>query len=308
MENNSTQEKKTTFSSVIKNVFFLLLILQFLPSIFSNFRKHIMKSIKPKTEVGRLNISGAIVSSDFYVKQIKKFLKNDDIKALLVKVESPGGVPGSSQIVFEELKKFRKHKPVVVLVENICASGAYYIASAADKIIAPASSMVGSIGVYLQLPNFKELAEKWNIKFKFIKSGKFKTTGNPLKDLTAEEERYLQNLADENYYQFIKDVSDARGIDINENEIWANGKVFLASQAKEINLVDQIGTLTDAENVIKELAAIKTEIKFVTPKKATGLMKFFNPDADDAEQSLASNIAVFVHDTYLNLKTVFNLS
>ena len=242
MENNSTQKRKNNFSTIIKNLFFLLLILQFLPSVFYNLKKQVEKAIQPKTSIGRLNITGAITSSDFYVKQIKKFLKDDDIKALLVKVESPGGVPGSSQAVFEELKKFKKQKPVVVLVENLCASGAYYIAAAADKIIAPASSMVGSIGVYLQLPNLKELAEKWNIKFKFIKSGKFKTTGNPLKDLTDEEERYLQNLADENYYQFIKDVSDARNIDIKENEIWANGKIFLATQAKELSLIDKIGT------------------------------------------------------------------
>ena len=126
--------------------------------------------------------------------------------------------------------------------------------------------------------------------------------------MTEEEERYLQNLADENYYQFIKDVSDARNIDISESEIWANGKVFLASQAKEINLIDQIGTLTDAKNLIKKLADIKTDVKFVTPKKATGLMKLLNPDADNNGQSLSSNVACFIHDVYLSLATRFNIN
>ena len=312
-ESKLEPEKKKWSSNIfstVKNIFIILILLQFVPSAITNLKKYYKKAITPTTYVGKLNIKGVISDSTFHVKKIKSFLKDPEIKALLVKIESPGGTPGSSQAIYEELKKFRKEKPVVVLVENLCASGAYYVACAADQIYSPASALVGSIGVYLQVPNVKDLLEKWNIKFKFIQSGKFKTTGNPLKDLTAEEADYLQELADQNYIQFVNDVSESRKLNSKESDIWANGKIFIASKAKDLKLIDQIGTLSDAEIAIKELAKIDTEIKFVTPKRKPSLMRIFTSDDEngDEDSDFASKSANFLHAVYLNLMNKQNTS
>ena len=304
--------KKKNFMSVIKNIFYLLLILQFAPVIFNNIKNQIVKSITPKTYVGRLDIKNLITDSTFYVKKIKKFLKDDDIVALFLKIDCPGGTPGASQAVFEEIKRFREKKPVVVLTENVCASGGYYMAAAANKIVAPASALVGSIGVYMQVPNIKELLDKWNIEFNFVQSGEYKTAGNPLKKVDPKEIEYLQGLSDDNYKEFIKDMAEARNLDLRKEKVWANGRVFLAIKGKELGLIDEIGTQTRAEEVLKELADIETEIKFITPKRPTGLMKFFGKDdeADDG-QSLSSGIANFVssvmHKVYINLSSKQNI-
>ncbi|MBU4269966.1 signal peptide peptidase SppA [Candidatus Dependentiae bacterium] len=302
METENKKWSKSIFTT-IKNIFIIIILLQFVPSAISNIKKYYNKAVTPTTYVGKLNIKGVISDSTFYVKKIKSFLKDPEIKALLVKIECPGGTPGSSQAIYEELKKFKKEKPVVVLVENLCASGAYYVASAADQIISPASALIGSIGVYLQVPNVKELLDKWNIKFKFIQSGKFKTTGNPLKELTGEEESYLQELADQNYTQFVADVANSRNLDAKNSNIWANGQIFIATKAKELKLIDKIGTLTDAENAIKELAKIDTEIKFITPKRQTGLIRMFTADDEngDDDSDFASKSANFLHAVYSNL-------
>lgn len=305
---NSTKRKN--FTSVIKNIFYLLLILQFAPMIFTNLKHHFTKAITPKTYVGKLNISNLITDSTFYVKKIKKFYKDDDIVALFLKIDCPGGTPGASQAVFEEIKRFKEKKPVVVLTENVCASGGYYMAAAASKIVAPASALVGSIGVYMQIPNVKELLNKWNINFNIVQSGEFKTAGSPLKKVVPKEIEYLQNLSDENYKQFTKDMAEARNLDLKKDNIWANGKVFLATKGKELGLIDVIGSQSKAEEVLKELADIKTEIKFVTPKRPTGLMKLFGKeDEEDGDgQSFSSGISNFLsnvfYKTYLNLSHV----
>ncbi len=311
---NDNTKKKSNFTTIIKNIFYLLLILQFAPMIFTNLKHHFTKAITPKTYVGRLNIRNLITDSTFYVKKIKKFYKDDDIVALFLKIDCPGGTPGASQAVFEEIKRFREKKPVVVLTENVCASGGYYMAAAASKIVAPPSAMVGSIGVYMQIPNIKKLLDKWNIKFNFVQSGEYKTVGNPLKEVAPKDIQYLQTLSNESYKQFTKDMAEARNLDLNKEKIWANGKVFLATEGKKLGLIDVIGSQSKAEEVLKELADIKTEIKFVTPKRPSGLMRFFisETDQEENEQNFSSGIANFLsnvlHKTYLNLGSKQNIS
>lgn len=306
MENN---KKQRSFYSILKNIFFLMLILQFAPAMFENIKKYFTKAITPKTLVGRLNIKNMITDSSFYVKQIRRFLNDDDITALFLKIDCPGGTPGASQAVFEEIKLFKEKKPVVVLTENVCASGGYYMAAAANKIVAPASALVGSIGVYLQLPNIKELLDKLNVSFRFVQSGEYKTAGNPLKEIDDKDIEYLQVLSDGSYNEFIKDVADQRKLDISKEKIWANGKVFLAIDGKKLGLIDEIGSESKAEEVLRDLAKIETKIKFISPKRPTGLMRFFikDEDFDDQDESLSSKTAIFLsnlfYKTYLNLSS-----
>jgi protease IV len=253
-----------------------------------------------------------ITDSTFYVKQIKKFLDDDEIKALFLKIDCPGGTPGASQAVFEEIKNFKKYKPVVVLTENVCASGGYYMAAAANKIISPASALVGSIGVYLQLPNVKKLLENWNINFEFIQSGEYKTAGNPLKEVTDKDISYLQNISDGSYKEFIKDMANSRNLDITKEKTWANGKVFLATKGKELGLIDEIGAETKAIEILKDIAGIEDKIKFIKPKQVKGFMKLFMSNEDLEEQGVASKGANFlselIYKIYLNLSSKNNFA
>ena len=169
-----------------------------------NLTQSLRELIVPKAKVGLLKFSGLIGNNEFYIKHIHKFLKASNIKALLVKIDSPGGLPGSSQALFNELKKFREKKPIVVMIDDICASGAYYIAAAGSHIIANPSSMIGSIGVMfgihgMPMPNLEKLMEDWKIKFEFIQSGKYKSAGNFFKKNSEEELGILQGVSDDTY-------------------------------------------------------------------------------------------------------------
>jgi len=300
----SVKEKKAnvnTFFSVIKNLFFLLIFLQFAPTIFSNLKEQLTESISPKTQVGYITIKGMLSNSNFFVKKIREFHKDENIKALLLKIDCPGGLPGSAQAIFNELKHFKKDKPVVTLTENMCTSAAYYVASASDKIIAPASSLMGGIGVFLQLPNVKELLESWKVKFQFIQKGEYKTAGSPLKDQSPAELAYLQGLADGNYVQFTKDVAESRKIDLRKEKTWANGKVFLGAHAKQLGLVDIIGSYQEAEDALKKLAKIpeSEEIKLVAPKRPSAIARLFGGEEDyESGSELSSKVATFLHETY----------
>ena len=191
---------------------------------------------------------------------------------------------------------------MVTLTENMCTSAAYYVAAASNKIIAPASSLMGGIGVFLQLPNVKELLESWKVKFKFIQKGEYKTAGSPLKDHTPEELAYLQGLADGNYAQFIKDVAKSRKIDLRREKIWANGKVFLGAHAKQLGLVDIIGSYQEAEDALKVLAKIpeSEEIKLVAPPRPSPIARLFSGEDDyESGSELSSKVATFLHETYI---------
>ena len=137
--NNQPQQQQapqqSKFSTLLKNLFFLILILQFAPILLDNVYKQIKESMYPKTPVGTLRITGAITDGGFYIKYIEKYLKDPEIKGLLLRIDSPGGYSGSPQAILNELKKFKKKKPIVTVVENVCASGSYYIAAASNDII-----------------------------------------------------------------------------------------------------------------------------------------------------------------------------
>lgn len=300
MDNNQQKTKSSSFFSIIKNVFFLLLFLQFAPMIFMNIKKHITDLAVSKSEVGQLTMSGLIVDSSFYVKKMQKFLKDPDIKALFLKIDVSGGTPGASQALFNEIKLFKKEKPVIVYVENVCASGGYYIASAADHIVSTPSALVGSIGVVLNLGNIKHLLEDWKIKMGYIQSGKYKTAGSPLKDATPEELAYLQKLSDGNYDQFVDDIAQARKLDKAKYKEWADGKVFLGTDAKKLNLVDEIGSFTNAKEAIKKLANIEDEIKFIKPKRSSGLARLLmgEDENDSSDYEFSSSIVSFLHSVY----------
>ncbi|MBA7486953.1 hypothetical protein ES707_22515 [subsurface metagenome] len=210
------------------------------------------------------------VTPEKIISQLDEARKNPNVKAILIRVNSPGGSAAASQEIYEELKKVEK--PVVVSVSEVCASGAYYVASAADRIIANRSSSVGSIGVIMQIPNFEDLYEKLGIKYTTIKQGKFKDVGSPDRPITEEEIRLLEAQLKEIYGQFITDVAEARNMDAGEVEELATGWVFLGTEALELGLIDGIGNYKDAINIAAELGGIKGEPNVIRQELGFSLM------------------------------------
>lgn len=213
---------------------------------------------------------GATVTPEKIISQLDEARKNPNVKAILIRVNSPGGSAAASQEIYEELKKVEK--PVVVSVSEVCASGAYYVSAAADRIIANRSSSVGSIGVIMQIPNYEDLYEKLGIKYTTIKQGKFKDVGSPDRPITEEEKRLLEAQLKEIYRQFITDVAEARNMDAGKVEELATGWVFLGTEALELGLIDGIGTYKDAINIAAELGGIKGEPKVTSQKVGYSLM------------------------------------
>jgi len=210
------------------------------------------------------------VTPEEIISQLDEAEKNPNVKAILIRVNSPGGSPAATQEIYEELKK--KEKPIVVSVSEVCASGAYYIASAADRIIANRSSSVGSIGVIMQIPNYEELYEQLGLKYTTIKQGEFKDVGSPDRPVTEEEIKMLEAQLKEIYEQFISDVAQARNMEIDRVREMATGWVFLGTEALELGLIDGIGNYKDAIDIAAELGGIKGEPKVIRQESGHSLM------------------------------------
>ncbi len=210
------------------------------------------------------------ITPEYMIEQLLAAERNPGVRAILIRVNSGGGSSAASQEIFEELKKVKK--PVVVSVGDVCASGAYYISCAADKIVANRSSSVGSIGVILQVPNLEELYKKLGIEYTTIKQGKYKDAGSSDRQLTQEEKNLLEEQTFKIYEQFINDVAESRGLPVEKVKEIATGWVYLGTEAKEIGLVDVIGTYKDAERIAAELGGIKGEPNLVSRQQQFNLL------------------------------------
>jgi protease-4 len=283
---------------ILKNVFIVLVMIQFVPGIIQN-TKHLLTDATGavKEKVGLLVVKGMISDATFYTKRIEAFLKDDEIKGLILRIDSPGGIAGCCDSIFNELKYFRAKKPIVALIENVGASGSYYLAAASNTIIASQASIIGSIGVFMQLTNVRQLLESWHVTHSFIESGKYKTVGSMVNDLTPEGRAYLQKLSDGQYQTFVNTMADARGLKATEHTLWADGQVFTGQQALELKLIDKLGSITDAIEEIKRLANITTDVKVVQVKKNTGLLRKLlaggDDDSDTTVNSAAATVASF---------------
>jgi protease IV len=216
-----------------------------------------------------VNLDGVILSPQPVVGQLKSFADDSSVKAIILHVNSPGGGVAASEEIYREVKRIReeKKKRVVVSIETVGASGAYYIASASDKIYADNGSIVGSIGVIAQWVNFGDLLKWAKLKDVVLKTGEFKDTGNPTRDLTPAEQAYMQSLIDNMFGQFIKAVADGRNIKVDDVKAIANGKVWTGEQALPMKLIDNVG---DFEAAVKDTAksvGISGEPTLVWPEK-----------------------------------------
>ncbi len=216
--------------------------------------------------VGVVEISGAIMASKKTIETIDKFASDEMIKAIVIRVDSPGGAVAPSQEIYQAVVRARAKKPLVVSMGSTAASGGYYIAIGSETIYANSGTITGSIGVITQMFNVERLLDKANIEVNAITSGRFKDSGSPYKALDEKERAYFQAMVNDIYEQFIEDVAAARKLDLEKVKEVADGRVFTGRQAKKLGLVDELGTLHDAAMFVAKKAEIEGEPDLVYPK------------------------------------------
>ncbi len=215
---------------------------------------------------GDQNVFGPQRGADNTVAQLKKLGKNKNVKAVVLRINSPGGTVGASQEVYAELIKLKKKGiKIVASMADVCASGGVYAAVAADKILANKGTITGSVGVIFSVSNFKQLMEKVGMRSYSIRSGKFKDIGSYARDMTNEEKALLQEIVDSTYQQFLSAVVEGRGLKEEDVKKWADGRIFNGEQALKNKLVDQLGTFEDALELAHELAGLE-EQNIIRPK------------------------------------------
>jgi protease-4 len=220
--------------------------------------------MSPGDKVALVRIVGLIAESEPVLEDLEAFRKNDRVKALVLRIDTPGGGVGASREIYDEVLRIRDEgKPVVVSMGPLAASGGYYIACAADSILAGPSTITGSIGVIAVFGSVKRALDKLGLDFEIIATGPFKASGSEFKTMTAEEREYLQGLLDDLYHQFVDVVAEGRGMSRDAVLAIADGRAFSGRQALELGLVDRFGTLEDAADAAALLAGLPTPARTV---------------------------------------------
>lgn len=226
-------------------------------------------------KVGVIPIEGVISDAKEIIDQIKEFDENVKICAVVLRLDTPGGSVAPSQEIYQAVLELRKKKKVVASMGSVAASGGYLIAVAADQILANSGTITGSISAVMHYANVEELLKKIGLRSSVIKSGKFKDMGSPTREMTNEERAMIQAIVDDINDQFVKAISANRNIPPAKILPLADGRVFTGRQAKELGLIDGLGSLQDAVLLAARLSGIdeKPEIVFA-PKKQKGILRY----------------------------------
>ncbi len=220
-------------------------------------------------QVAVLDLEGIIFDAKEFNSQLKEYGRHAGVKAIVLRINSPGGGVAASQEAHEAVRKLRAEtgKKVVVSMASVAASGGYYIACAADRIFANPGSITGSIGVIAEWYNYGDLLRWAKMQSVVIKSGEYKDAGSPTRPLTDEEKAYFQNLIDNMYSQFVAAVAANRNMEESQVRGLADGRIFTGLEALENGLVDELGTLQDAVAAAAKLAGIPGEPRTISPPK-----------------------------------------
>jgi protease-4 len=218
-------------------------------------------------KIAIVEIRGVITQSSEIIEEIHQYLEDEGVKAIILRIDSPGGGVGPSQEIYREIIKIKSKKRVVTSMGSVAASGGYYVACASDLIVANPGTITGSIGVLMEFTNIEELFKKIGIKGVVVKSGELKDMGSPFREMTPEERRIIQGVIDNVHQQFIQAVADGRKLDRSKVAQIADGRILTGEQAKQLGLVDQIGNLEDAIDTTAKLAGIVGKPNILYPKK-----------------------------------------
>ena len=223
--------------------------------------------------IALIRVEGVILDAQQTVGDLKKFGDSPSVKAIVLRIDSPGGGVVPSQEIHDAVKRVRNknNKAVIASMGTVAASGGYYIAAATDRIIANPGTLTGSIGVIMELANLEGLLKKIGVENVVVKSGRHKDIGSPFRKMNVEDRRILQSVMDDVHTQFIEAVAEGRSLDVTDVQPLADGRIFTGRQAKDAKLVDELGDLDDAIRLAADLAGIEGEPKVVEPRKRFSL-------------------------------------
>jgi len=229
-------------------------------------------------QIGVLEITGMVSNESVIIRQIDHFRDNNAVKAIVLRIDSPGGAVGPSQEIYHELKKLAQRKPLIVSFGAVAASGGYYLAMAGERIFANPGTITGSIGVVMSFPDYQELLGKVGIRSEVIKSGQYKDLGSALRDMTDEERLLLREMINDVHSQFVEVVSDGRNIPVEKLIPYVDGRIFTGRQAQEIGLLDELGSFNDAVAHAMMRAGLvgEPDLVYPPPERQEFLQRYLN--------------------------------
>jgi protease-4 len=251
--------------------------------------------------VAIVELEGIILDVEDIVRDLKSHRRNPLVRAVVVRINSPGGVVGPTQELYRALQQLRQAgKPVVASLGAVAASGGYYVAVAADTIYANPGTLTGSIGVIMQMANFEHVMKKVGVDYVVIKAGQFKDIGNISRLMTSDERRVLQSLLDDVHRQFIDAVAEGRKLDRARVVQFSDGRVFSGAQAKVLAMVDEMGGLEEAINGAAKLAGLEVPPKVVLPRRRFSVMDLLRSQVGLAGATgLVPGLPIFKTPLYL---------
>ena len=290
--------------STLKNIatfFAILILLPFVPLVIHALKKVYSANFDPRAQVGVICIKDTLYDSAPITKHLHTFFKDPAIKGILLRIDSPGTAAGTAEALYNEIITLKQEyfKPIVTITENVCASGAYFIACATDHIVASPSAIIGSIGTCSPLLNVQlnDFVEQFKIHYAPLTAGTYKPITDPLANRTPAQTALLHDMLHDSYMNFATTVAKTRKLSLATIDQWADGKIFTGNQALKLGLIDQLGSSSTIIRVIKEKALIEGDINWVsTPSTSSWLSKLFGYDCDES-QSLFSSITHTICNT-----------
>ncbi|HEY5674543.1 MAG TPA: signal peptide peptidase SppA [Malonomonas sp.] len=249
-------------SLLLGAIFLFFLLVVFTSGILSG--RSVVVPVGEK--IGILEVNGVIADAQLLIEQIIEFRDARAVKAVVLRVDSPGGGVGPSQEIHSELKRLAKEKPLIVSMGSVAASGGYYIAVAGERIFANPGTITGSIGVIMSFPDYQGIMEKVGIKTEVIKSGRFKDIGSSTRDFTEADRELLQGMIDEVHSQFVAAISEGRNIPVDRLQPFVDGRIFTGKQALDAGLIDEIGSLSDAVRHAGQVVGLGDDPKVIYPQ------------------------------------------
>ena len=235
-------------------------------------------------KIAIVEVKGVISQSSAVIEELQQYLADDGVKAIVLRVDSPGGGVGPAQEIHREIMRIRStsKKKVVTSMGSVAASGGYYIACASDRIVANPGTITGSIGVIMQFSNLEELLKKIGVKGVVLKSGEHKDIGSPFREMTPEEKKIMQDVLDNVHEQFIQAVADGRKLDRSKVAQIADGRILTGEQAKNLGLVDQLGNLQDTIDITAKMVGIEGRPNILYPKRKISIWDLLMRDMASA--------------------------
>ncbi len=231
-------------------------------------------------KIALVKIEGLLVTSEHVVEELNDYADDSSIKAIVLRIDSPGGGVVVSQEIYNAVKNARKEgKKVVASMGTVAASGGYYVAAAADKIVANPGTLTGSIGVKMEFANIEKLLEKIGVRGVVVKAGEYKDVGSPFRDMSEPEKKILQDVIDDVHSQFIKAVAEGRHMQEADVRAIADGRIFTGRQALELKLVDRLGDLADSIKVAGDLVGIKGRPRVIEKRKTIPFFDYLKEES-----------------------------